>query len=314
MDTQHLSAPSARGGVIHDNVPLAESESTRISNGLLRDPRLSFLARGLGGFIQSLPDGTNISIRALTAAAVEGEVRVAAALRELEAAGYLERRRVRLPGGRLVTRTVSRNTARPAEDEDVDPDPDPDPDVDPDPDPDPDPDRDVDPDPDTDPDRTPVPEPEPARVTVPPPVRSTRPKPAAEPPVPDNRATRLLRSLSRVDPRLMLSSRDVVRLAPGVQRWFAREMGDEEITGALTACLPVPMTHPAGLLAHRLAHFLPPARFLPPPDPRPAAPRGGIEIHDVPVFMSCDDCDRTFRSSAPGLCERCEAGRADTAA
>ncbi|MFF5505463.1 helix-turn-helix domain-containing protein [Streptomyces roseolus] len=290
MDTQHHSAPSARGGVIHDNVPLAESESTRISNGLLRDPRLSFVARGLGGFIQSLPDGTNISIRALTAAASEGEVRVAAALRELEAAGYLERRRVRLPGGRLVTRTVSRDTARPAEDEDVDPDPDP------------------------DPDRTPGPEPEAARETVPPPVRPLRTKPAAEPPVPDDRATRLLRSLSRVDPRLMLSSRDVVRLAPGVRRWFARALDDEEITGALTACLPVPMTHPAGLLAHRLDHFLPPARFLPPPDPRPAAPRGGIEIHDVPVFMSCDDCDRTFRSSTPGLCEHCEAGSVDTAA
>ncbi|MFF9475830.1 helix-turn-helix domain-containing protein [Streptomyces roseolus] len=306
MDTQHLSAPSARGGVIHDNVPLAESESTRISNGLLRDPRLSFVARGLGGFIQSLPDGTNISIRALTAAASEGEVRVAAALRELEAAGYLERRRVRLPGGRLVTRTVSRNTARPAEDEDVDPDPDPDPDRTPVPDPD----R----TPVPEPDRTPVPDPEPARETVPPPVRPLRAKPAAEPPVPDDRATRLLRSLSRVDPRLMLSSRDVVRLAPGVRRWFARAMDDEEITGALTACLPVPMTHPAGLLAHRLDHFLPPARFLPPPDPRPAAPRGGIEIHDVPVFMSCDDCDRTFRSSTPGLCEHCEAGSVDTAA
>ncbi|NML53165.1 helix-turn-helix domain-containing protein [Streptomyces sp. R302] len=261
---------------------MAESESTRISNRLLQDPRLSFLARGLGGFIQSLPAGTNISIRTLTAAAAEGEVRVAAALRELEAAGYLERRRLRLPGGCLVTRTVSRNTARASDDED--------------------------PDPDLDPDRTPVPDPEPAREAP--------PQLPAEPPVPDDRATRLLCSLSRVDPRLTLSARDVVRLTPGVRKWFARGLDDEEITGELTARLPTPLTHPAGLLAHRLTNLVPPARFLPPPpDPQPAAPRWGIKFHHVPAFMSCDNCDRTFRSSTPGLCERCEAsGVAPTAA
>lgn len=304
MDTQHPSVPRVRGGVIHDNVPLAESESTRISNRLLQDPRLSFLARGLGGFIQSLPDGTNISIRTLTEAAVEGEVRVAAALRELEAAGYLERRRVRLPGGRLVTRTVSCNVARTTEGDGEDPEPDP------------------------DPDRAPVPVPEPERERVPVPAREVPPQAAAPrspasptarakqtaDPVPDDRATRLLRALSRVDPRLVLSSRDVVRLAPGVRQWFARGMGDEEVTGVLTDCLPVPMTHPAGVLAYRLTHCLPPAPLLPPPGPRPHAPRWGIQIHDVPVFMSCDDCDRPFRSSAPGLCERCEAGSVNTAA
>jgi DNA-binding transcriptional MocR family regulator len=47
-----------------------------------------------------------VGIRELTARFREGEMTIARALRELEAAGYLERRRERLADGRMVTRTT----------------------------------------------------------------------------------------------------------------------------------------------------------------------------------------------------------------
>ncbi|MGK5447930.1 helix-turn-helix domain-containing protein, partial [Streptomyces radiopugnans] len=54
-----------------------------------------------------MPDGARVDIRTLASRFAEGETRIAAALRELEAYGYLPRRRERLPSGRVVTRTVS---------------------------------------------------------------------------------------------------------------------------------------------------------------------------------------------------------------
>ncbi|CAO0828131.1 DNA-binding protein OS=Streptomyces microflavus OX=1919 GN=G3I39_28610 PE=4 SV=1 [Streptomyces microflavus] len=56
--------------------------------------------------IQSLPQGTEVGIKALAARFPEGEKLIAAALRELEAHGYLQRARTRLPNSRIVTRTV----------------------------------------------------------------------------------------------------------------------------------------------------------------------------------------------------------------
>ncbi|WP_408909827.1 hypothetical protein [Streptomyces luteolus] len=71
--------------------------------------KLSLTAIGLATHIQSLPEGAEVGIRALAARFAEGEVRIAAALRELEAHGYLSRTRARLPSGRIVTRTVWHN-------------------------------------------------------------------------------------------------------------------------------------------------------------------------------------------------------------
>ncbi|MFG2879357.1 hypothetical protein ACGFYU_30865 [Streptomyces sp. NPDC048337] len=85
-----------------------------IGNHLAQHRSLSLVAIGLATHIQSLPTGARVSIKRLTERFREGEVRIAAALRELEAYGYLERTRVRLAGGQVVTRTVSYNrpTAR----------------------------------------------------------------------------------------------------------------------------------------------------------------------------------------------------------
>ncbi|MFI9060366.1 helix-turn-helix domain-containing protein [Streptomyces sp. NPDC053429] len=67
------------------------------------------MAIGLALHIQSLPAGSRIGIKDLAARFPESEHRIARALRELEVYGYLARTRVRLPGGQVVTRTVSCN-------------------------------------------------------------------------------------------------------------------------------------------------------------------------------------------------------------
>ncbi|MGW2630181.1 hypothetical protein ACWC2K_12735 [Streptomyces chattanoogensis] len=60
---------------------------------------------GVAAYILSLPDGAPITIQALCTHFAEGKVVISAALRELEAEGWLERRIERGPRGRVVTRT-----------------------------------------------------------------------------------------------------------------------------------------------------------------------------------------------------------------
>ncbi|MFF1409740.1 helix-turn-helix domain-containing protein [Streptomyces sp. NPDC058289] len=80
-----------------------------IGNHLLQHRELSATAIGVAAYIQSLPDGAPVGIKALAGRFPEGEIRLGTALRELERHGYLERRRERLEDGRVVTRTYSYN-------------------------------------------------------------------------------------------------------------------------------------------------------------------------------------------------------------
>ncbi|WP_433857371.1 hypothetical protein [Streptomyces kronopolitis] len=82
---------------------------TIIGNHLTQHRALSGLAIGLAAHIQSLPDGAPVDIRTLARRFPEGRDRIAAALRELETHGYLERVRRRTEGGQLVTVTLSYN-------------------------------------------------------------------------------------------------------------------------------------------------------------------------------------------------------------
>ncbi|GED84944.1 hypothetical protein TNCT6_20290 [Streptomyces sp. 6-11-2] len=70
---------------------------------------MSLLAIGLGVHLQSLQKGARVDIKTLTVRFLEGATCIAAALRELEAHGYLCRVRERVPRGRIVTRTISCN-------------------------------------------------------------------------------------------------------------------------------------------------------------------------------------------------------------
>ncbi|WP_406113638.1 helix-turn-helix domain-containing protein [Streptomyces sp. NBC_01014] len=302
MDTQQISAPPrtpspVRGratpasGVVHINSHHT-SRYTVVGNHLVQHRELSLLAIGLAVHIQSLPAGAKIGIKVLADRYPESETRIAAALRELEAHGYLERTRERLPSGRVITRTVSYNqpgavalppvapSTRPAPGRAARPQA-PMPSAAPEPVPPP--------EPLSQPDRTPVP-----RNPVP--ARPSLPQPQAHDLERHRAAIDLLAGLRRHDPRLLLSAHDVRRLAPAVAAWLERGVGSETVSHALSTGLPAPLTRPAGLLAHRLTELLPP--------PLPAIPAPDLVRRPDPL-QNCDRCDRAFRAPEPGTCRSC---------
>ncbi|PJN24783.1 hypothetical protein CG717_31655 [Streptomyces sp. CB02613] len=312
MDTQQNTAltralaevpgPLPTRGVIHITIPHTD-RFTVVGNHLAQHPDLSCTAVGLAVRIQSLPQGTEISIKALAARCKEGEKRIAAALHELEAHGYLQRFLHRLPGKKVATRTVFCN--QPAEllrPRSQMPAPVPIP------------------IPVSIPVSVPVSVPVPAQPQAraqpsaqPPPFVPLVPPPTApkppRPPLPqpseltaelDRAATALLSDLRRHAPQFTLSEDNIRQLAPAVATWLERDAHPDTIRRTLTDDLPHPLRHPVKLLKHRLTALLPP----PLPGARdlvvPARPR-----IVVTPFQTCDDCDRAFRSPTPGHCRDC---------
>ncbi|MFJ3979236.1 helix-turn-helix domain-containing protein [Streptomyces sp. NPDC090021] len=283
MADQQLSAPArVPSGIRHVNRDHHRGY-VKIGNHLAQHRELSMAAIGLATHIQSLPTGTKVTIKALAERFPEGEVRIATALRELEQYGYLARFQERLPTGRVVTCTVSYNNppamaeaGRERRDPPRQPEPKPTPQPDPDPEPEP------------------VPDPHPEPVPVPKPEAETIPSEA------ESEARELLARLRLRDPRLLLSERDTVRLAPAAAEWLERGLTPSAVTAALTRSLPtVPIHSPAALLAHRLRELLPPRL----PDPRAPHPAGPDRT--VHPLRTCDGCERAFRSPTPGHCGTC---------
>jgi hypothetical protein len=220
-----------------------------------------------------------VDIRTLAAKFHEGRDRIAEALRELEDQGYIERARERTPDGRIITRTFSyndpqgtraRRTASEAAEQPTPPSP-------PAPPPAPDP-------------APPVPQPETET--------GEESRPPAEPP---SVAAALLADLRRHDDRLLLSQRDVHRLAPAVAAWLERGAGPDAVRRTLTASLPADLRRPAALLSHRLTELLPPSL--------PSAPAPTAEPRPIPL-QNCDGCDRAFRAPEPGHCRDCRRDQA----
>ncbi|MGW4763249.1 helix-turn-helix domain-containing protein [Streptomyces pseudogriseolus] len=81
-----------------------------VGNHLAQHRELSLTAIGLATHIFSVPEGTPVDIRSLTERFPEGRDRIAFALRELEAHGYLRRVREHTEDGRLATRTYAHHT------------------------------------------------------------------------------------------------------------------------------------------------------------------------------------------------------------
>lgn len=275
-------AGTPTSGVIHVRTRLT-ADFTVISNALAQR-RGSAVTVGVASYIASLPDGSPVSIAALCEHFSEGEILISRALRELEAAGYLERRRERTPSGQVRTRTYFYDV----------PGGDPDPGGPPVP---PKPPRPRN-RPATEAAVQPASVHEAARETAQPPVPAE-----SETPVPltvtdaDPRAVAVLAGLRRVDPRLILSEREVARLAPAVSRWLAAGLLPTHITDHLTARLPSEfLTRPAGILAYRLKETpLPlPARSAE-PSVRPA----------VAPMVNCDGCDRGMRTAEHARCRDC---------
>ncbi|MFJ9310524.1 hypothetical protein [Streptomyces cyaneofuscatus] len=289
-----LPGPLPARGVIH----IATRHTDRftvVGNHLAQHPTLSTTAVGLAVRIQSLPQGTEIGIKALAARLPEGEKLIAAALRELEAHGYLQRARTRLPNGRIVTRTVFCNQptallrARVAVRPPAPPQVPALPDVQ----------QEQAPEAPAPPDHAPF------VALVPPPTAPRQPSPPLPQPREltaelDRAATALLSDLRRHAPQLVLSENDIRQLAPAVAAWLERDTHPDTIRHTLTNDLPQPLRHPAKLLKHRLTVLLPPP--LPGADDLAAPARPRIA---VTPFQTCDGCERAFRAPTPGHCRDC---------
>ncbi|WP_150230618.1 hypothetical protein [Streptomyces filamentosus] len=83
-----------------------------VCNDLAQYPEISYEALGVAVRLQSLPEGAPAGVKALAAKSRTSELKVASAMRELEAHGLLLRTRERTPDGRFVSRTASYNRPR----------------------------------------------------------------------------------------------------------------------------------------------------------------------------------------------------------
>ncbi|MFJ3437129.1 hypothetical protein ACIPMU_26700 [Streptomyces cyaneofuscatus] len=315
-----LPGPLPARGVIQIVIPHTD-RFTVVGNHLAQHAGLSTVAVGFAVRIQSLPQGTEIGIKALAARFREGEKLIATALRELEAHGYLRRARTRLPNGRIVTRTIFCNQPTallraqvaaappwlpPAEPQT------------------PPPVQDAEPAPPAIPEaaapqapalpdvqqeqapEAPAPQDHaPFVALVPPPTAPRQPSPPLPQPREltaelDRAATALLSDLRRHASQLVLSESDVRQLAPAVAAWLERDTHPDTIRHTLTNDLPQPLRHPAKLLKHRLTVLLPPP--LPGADDLAAPARPRIA---VTPFQTCDGCERAFRAPTPGHCRDC---------
>ncbi|WP_051696164.1 hypothetical protein [Streptomyces sp. NRRL S-244] len=267
MADQQFSAPTrASSGIRHINHDHRRGY-VKIGNHLAQHRELSMSAIGLATHIQSLPTGAKVTIKALADRFPEGEVRIAATLRELEEHGYLARYRERLPTGQIVTCTVSYNNPPARSTQEI---------------------------------REPyVPAtaaPEPESADTPEPAPETAPAASGA----ELQARELLARLRLRDPRLVLSERDTVRLAPAAAVWLERGLAPSAVAAALTRSLPVvPVHSPAALLAHRLRELVPPRL------PEPGAAGSVPPDREVHPLRTCDGCDRAFRSPVPGRCRGC---------
>ncbi|WP_433571696.1 hypothetical protein [Streptomyces sp. CA-251247] len=268
------AAGAPTSGVIHVRTRLT-ADFTVMANALAQR-RGSAVTVGVAAYILSLPDGAPVRIDALCRHFTEGEILISRALRELEAEGYLERRRERGPGGVLRTRTFFHDV--PPEDDPPPPSPRP----------------------------TPPAPPRPRRLppTTRPaaaPARTEAPTPEAVAPAPvaelDPRAVAVLAGLRTRDRRLVLSRREADLLAPAVSQWLAHGVAQEDLTDLLVTGLPDRLrARPARILAFRL-------RDVPLAPPPPSAASG---TPPVLPWQTCDGgCERAFRAAEPGRCRDC---------
>ncbi|MED7828727.1 hypothetical protein, partial [Streptomyces chiangmaiensis] len=92
---------------------MAADQFTQIANGLFRDSRLSFKAKGIFGYVSTHRDGWQVTLAHLVAVGPDGREAVRAGLKELERYGYLIRERLRRANGTL-REVVYSITDRPA--------------------------------------------------------------------------------------------------------------------------------------------------------------------------------------------------------
>ncbi|MBT2471577.1 helix-turn-helix domain-containing protein [Streptomyces sp. ISL-66] len=238
---------------------------TVLGNEVLRDRRLSFTARGILGYLLSLPDGSREDVRTLADKHPGvGRRGVAKAVDELVKYGYYLRRTLRDPEtGHVRTETFVYDVPH------TDDRPEP-----------------------------PQPDPDPAQATDPgtgevddgetgaSPLGTTTS--VEEPSLPEpvklteatGRGAALLARIAAYEPRLALSATETLALAPLAEQWLAHGVSDLEARSLLTDGLPRVVYSARALLADRLDRKLPAPRVRKDPA-APAAPPAECGIcHD----------------------------------
>jgi hypothetical protein len=244
---------------------------TVVSNAVLQDHQLSFVARGVLGYLLSLRDETPVDVRSLAKLCATGRDQIAGALNELKARGYYAVERAQdAVTGRWVTRTVVREDpavawhgAGAAE-----------PQVRP---------------------KAGIPAfgpPDAGEPGGPPERESTG---DGVPPSPgQTRLTRhdaaLVRRLGQADPRLRMGEAEAEALVPLFARWRERGVPDSALVHVLTAGLPPKVFAPARFVAARLERKLPPQ-----------------SVRDAPQRAECPGCARPLPVRARGQCRSCRA-------
>ncbi|MFE7114626.1 hypothetical protein ACFU99_04290 [Streptomyces sp. NPDC057654] len=228
----------------------------------------------IASYIDRVPDGTCISIKALAAQLDYGQCALGTALRRLALEGHLRRFTERLPGGKHVTRTYFSRAPRSdawwaacQRGQDMDEWQEP----------------------EAKPAFVPEAESEPVAEVA------TEPVPRAE------RAYRLLMRLGEADRRLMLSAAECRALQPQVEEWLKRDLSGPHFTTQMVSGLPPVVGAPKRFVEKRIEMKMPPERWSPRRTPlvlecvvcrtpgRPAALTGGV----------CDGCYGGVES-APG--------------
>ncbi|MET7795971.1 hypothetical protein [Streptomyces decoyicus] len=345
MAEQQLNAPArARYDVhrspagVHQVTEYQAPGYTIVGNHLTQHRSLSGLAIGLAAYIQSLPEGAPVDIRTLAKRFPEGRGRIAAALRELEAYGYLERVRRRTDDGRVVTVTISYNNPaatrarRVREDAEqtkrrtaveppaAAPAPPPPPSAAPVPAPNPDPAPALEP-----PRGRTEPAPPPRRHPAPPPSRRPAPRPPHPSPVRQGAQPRPVSQSPQPSraPQLPKSATDehhtpaaalLANLRRDDPRLLLSVRDIHRLTPSVAAWLErgaAPEAVRSALTAHLPATLRHPAALLAHrltellPPPLPAVPPSASTPQAPPPLQTCDGCDRAFRAPAPGLCRDC---------
>jgi hypothetical protein len=80
---------------------MAGDQFTQIANGLFRDHRVSFKAKGIFGYISTHQNGWQVTVAGLVRSGPDGRDAVRTGLKELETHGYLIRERLRRTNGTL---------------------------------------------------------------------------------------------------------------------------------------------------------------------------------------------------------------------
>lgn len=86
--------------------PRPQSHYTIIANDILRDRSLSFRARGILACILSRPDNWRTDAESLSRESKEGRTAILTALKELEVAGYLQRKKYQNEKGHWVSESL----------------------------------------------------------------------------------------------------------------------------------------------------------------------------------------------------------------